>query len=272
MIKKILLIVLFLMVIFSSIISYATEVNVSVKLNEDYIITDEKNILIDGTTYIVARSLINALNEEILWDENTRTVTINTTENEIKFIVDDSKVIVNSNEIEIKAKPFIRNGRTYIPLRIASDYLGCEVDWVQDTYTVELYKNNLEVNEKYKFIPNYTEEDYRLLSKIVQVESSDGSMDMKLAIANVVLNRVKSNLFPNSVSDVIYQIDIYVQFPPAHRESFKTVKPTINSKIAAKNALEGLNNIDKCLFFNNSPFKSKTDDLYKIIEGEYFYY
>jgi len=272
MIRKILFIVLFLMVIFSPISSYATEVNVSVKLNDDNIITDEKNILIDGTTYIVARSLVNALDEEILWDENTRTVTINTKENEIKFIVDDSKVIVNSNEIKTEVSPFIRNGRTYIPLRIVSDYLNCEVNWVQDTYTVELYKNNFKVNEKYKFIQNYTEEDYRVLSKIVQVESSDASMDMKLAIANVVLNRVKSNLFPNSVSDVIYQIDIYVQFPPAHRESFKTVKPTINSKIAAKNALEGLNNIDKCLFFNNSPFKSKTDDLYKIIEGEYFYY
>lgn len=250
---------------------FAVEVNVSVKLNDNYIVSDEKNILIDDTTYIVARSLVNALNEEIFWDELTRTVTIKTKTNEIKLIVDSNIVLVNSEEINIDAIPFIRNGRTYIPLKIVSDYLGCDINFIQETYTVNLYKNDIIVDEKNIYIPNYNDEDLELLSKIVQVESSDSSMEMKLAIANVVLNRVKSDRFPNTIADVIYQIDVYVQFPPAHKESFKTVKPSLYSIIAAKNTLEGLNNIEECLFFNNSPFKSKKDDLYKIIEGEYFY-
>jgi hypothetical protein len=268
--KKIFMILILLLIVTSSL-AFAIEVNVSVKLNDSYIVSDEKNILIDDTAYIVARSLVNALNEKIVWDNETRTVTITNELNEIKFIVDSNTVLVNSKKIEIDSKPFIRNGRTYIPLRIVADYLGCNINWVQETYTVELYKKDVIVKDDYIYTPNYNDFDLETLSKIVQVESSDGSMEMKLAIANVVLNRVKSNRFPNTVADVIYQKDVHVQFPPAHRDSFKTVEPSLYTKIAAKNALEGLNNIDECLFFNNSPFKSKSDDLYKIIEGEYFY-
>ena len=40
---------------------------------------------------------------------------------------------------------------------------------------------------------------------------------------------------------------------------------------AAKMALEGVNNIGTCLYFNNRPFTSRSGSFYKKIEGEYFY-
>jgi len=48
------------------------------------------------------------------------------------------------------------------------------------------------------------------------------SLEGKLAVANVVLNRVKSPSFPNTVYDVIFQKG---QFPPAYKSGFKELVP-----------------------------------------------
>lgn len=117
----------------------------------------------------------------------------------------------------------------------------------------------------------YTEDELLLLSKIVTVESGDTSMEMALAIANTILNRVKSPEFPDTVEGVVYQVEIHVQFPPAHEDTFASLDPLPISIAAAREALEGNNNIGDALYFNNQPFSSKTDDLIDVIDGEYFY-
>ncbi|SHJ10792.1 Cell Wall Hydrolase [Dethiosulfatibacter aminovorans DSM 17477] len=117
----------------------------------------------------------------------------------------------------------------------------------------------------------YTEDELHLLSKIVTVESGDTSKEMALAIANTILNRVKSPEFPDTIEGVVYQVEIHVQFPPAHEDSFATLAPMPISTVAAREALEGNNNIGDALYFNNQPFSSKTDDLIDVIDGEYFY-
>jgi len=63
------------------------------------------------------------------------------------------------------------------------------------------------------------------------------SLEGKLAVANVVLNRVKSPSFPNTVYDVIFQKG---QFPPAYKSGFKELVPPDECIIAAKMALEGV--------------------------------
>jgi spore germination cell wall hydrolase CwlJ-like protein len=110
------------------------------------------------------------------------------------------------------------------------------------------------------------------LARICYVEGLDIGYGAKLAISNVVLNRVKDPRFPNTVYGVIFDDDYAIQFPPAHRSSFPTIEPSFESYIAAKNAFDGVNNISDCLYFNNSPFVSRANDLYIIIEGEYFYH
>jgi len=69
------------------------------------------------------------------------------------------------------------------------------------------------------------------------------------------------------VYDVIFQKG---QFPPAYKSGFKELVPPDECIIAAKMALEGVNNIGNCLYFNNRPFTSRSGTFYKKIEGEYF--
>lgn len=112
--------------------------------------------------------------------------------------------------------------------------------------------------------------DAYLLACLVYSESGNQSYEGQLAVANVVLNRVKSPLFPNTISEVIYQKG---QFSPASSGTLASVLasgPSQTSIKAANDALAGVNNIGNYLFFNGYVDTSKVNS-YVVIEDHTFY-
>ena len=84
--------------------------------------------------------------------------------------------------------------------------------------TVYIYaksKKNEKIKDKVKITvkQKYSEKDLRLLSAIIFCEAGNQCYAGQKAVGIVVLNRVKSNKFPNTVKDVLYQPG---QFTPAH--------------------------------------------------------
>lgn len=75
------------------------------------------------------------------------------------------------------------------------------------------------------------------LSRIIYAESGNQPLDGKIAVGNVVLNRVASPRFPNSVYEVIFQRN---QFTPAANGSINRT-PSAESVVAAKLCLDGAN-------------------------------
>lgn len=61
-----------------------------------------------------------------------------------------------------------------------------------------------ETNEEIQ-LKNYTEEDLYWLAKIVHAETFYDTDEGQQAVANVVLNRVSSSEFPNTIYEVIWQ-------------------------------------------------------------------
>lgn len=117
--------------------------------------------------------------------------------------------------------------------------------------------------------PQVASESY-LLACIVYCESGNQSYEGQLAVANVVLNRVKSPLFPNTISEVVYQSG---QFSPASSGSLASVLvsgPSAMSVQAANDALAGNNNIGDYLYFNGYVDTSKVNS-YVVIEDHTFY-
>ncbi|RKP47918.1 cell wall hydrolase [Cohnella endophytica] len=101
----------------------------------------------------------------------------------------------------------------------------------------------------------FTEAEWLLLAKITQVEVGDESYESQLAVANVILNRVKDSRFPDTVRDVVYSGK---QFPPAHNGLLDKSVPKANALRAAKDALNGKNNVgDAVYFFNPRVTKGK---------------
>lgn len=92
--------------------------------------------------------------------------------------------------------------------------------------------NVVKVGQKVN-IPN---EDLIILSKIIYAEARGESLNGKIAVGNVVMNRVDSKSFPNTVKDVVYQPN---QFAPVKTGKIDTVTPT---KVEANAAIEAYNN------------------------------
>lgn len=98
---------------------------------------------------------------------------------------------------------------------------------------------------------NYTKAELRLLSALIYCEANAESYNGKLAVGIVVMNRVRSSVFPDSVKNVIYQ---KYQFGPASNGSLSkqlaeydagryTNSYELECIKAAKEALSGTKNI-----------------------------
>ena len=113
-----------------------------------------------------------------------------------------------------------------------------------------------ETEIKYRDAMDYTQEELKLLACLVHSEAGDQSYEGKLAVANIVINRVKSSKYPNTIYKVIYQPG---QFTVAKNgslskqldkyDSYSSTSQLLSIK-AARAALEGANNIGNRLYFH----------------------
>jgi hypothetical protein len=125
---------------------------------------------------------------------------------------------------------------------------------------------------------SYTAQDLKLLACLVHAESGNQPYEGKLAVANVVLNRVNSSSFPNSIKGVIYESGQFSVVKSGSLDkqlnNFSNYN-TLSQKLsidAARTALEGTNNIGKCLFFNRYSSKKENSLSYSVrIEGHLFW-
>lgn len=93
-------------------------------------------------------------------------------------------------------------------------------------------------------------DDETLLAAIIYCEAGNQSYEGKLAVGSVVMNRIRSGRFPNSISAVIYQGG---QFTPAYTGVLaRALAREISSSCrqAAQEALAGADNVGGALFFN----------------------
>lgn len=94
----------------------------------------------------------------------------------------------------------------------------------------------------------YSAGDLELLSTIIYCEAGNQSYEGQLAVGSVVMNRVASRSFPNSISGVIYQSG---QFSPVASGRFASALAAglgNRCKSAAQDVLNGRRNVN-CLYF-----------------------
>ena len=104
-----------------------------------------------------------------------------------------------------------------------------------------------EVSETLKGIP-LDIEDYQTLLRIVEAEAGVCDSKGKILVANVVLNRVRSGEFPNTIREVVYQPS---QFSPVSNGSINTCQVTSQTIECVRRALEGEDYSQGALYFMN---------------------
>ena len=100
-----------------------------------------------------------------------------------------------------------------------------------------------------------------LMASLIFCEAGNQPYEGQVAVGAVVLNRVKSSVYPNSVSEVIYQSG---QFSPAMSGWLDRVRANAgyseSALQAAEDALNGSNPVGDCLYFSTGGYGMQIGD------------
>lgn len=128
-----------------------------------------------------------------------------------------------------------------------------EDSYVEDTYVEDSYVEDSYVEETESVSASSSDAD--LLAAIIYCEAGNQSYEGMVAVGAVVMNRVYSSSFPNTISEVIYQSG---QFTPAYSGTLASALANgVPSACydAAYAALNGENPVGSALYFNTGSGK-----------------
>ena len=209
-----------------------------------------EGILLDSVTYIPLRRFCDAMGQaQITWNARTNTATAVDNARGLQISATQGEKYIIANGRYFYAQTGIRNvgGTLYIPIRPLAKAYCLKVTWNNDTRSVTLRSNGQKLVSGDNF---YDADEVYWLSRIISAESAGEPFDGKVAVGNVVLNRVRSSQYPNTIYGVIFDKRYGTQFSPV---SFGTIyrTPSAESVIAAKICLEGYTLSEDILFFMN---------------------
>lgn len=112
--------------------------------------------------------------------------------------------------------------------------------------TTTTAKPKTESGSSDKAVISYTDEEFEMLCYVLQGEVGNCSEESKIAVANVVINRVKSSQFPDTIEGVLTSPN---QFTAITNYYNHTKTPSQNTIDCAKRALEGEDNTNGAIFY-----------------------
>lgn len=222
---------------------------VEIPLYVDGILFD-RGYMIDETTYVSLRSFCEAFLEDavISWDEDTQTATVETDSLLLTITVSEKYLTANGRILYLEDGIYNIYGTVVVPLRELAKVFNIGIEWDEECWDVTLGVEEVSVMTGGEGF--YDEDDLYWLSRIISAESGNQSLEGKIAVGNVVLNRVEEPTCPDTIYDVIFDMENGVQFMPALLGSVYN-SPNAESELAAKIALEGYNVAEDSLFFVN---------------------
>ncbi len=116
----------------------------------------------------------------------------------------------------------------------------------------EIRKSRLAAQSSWRDISEvtFTEDDRYLLANLIYCEAGGEPYEGQVAVGAVVINRVLSSVFPNTLSGVIYQSG---QFEPVSTGRLALAlaenRATASCYRAADEAMSGVTNVGTCVFF-----------------------
>lgn len=206
-------------------------------------------IILESVTYVPLRNFCNLFeNCRITWNERTSTATVKT--DDLTLTVQSGAIYITANGHYYYTVGEVKNfnGRLYVPIRPLARAFAAELRWNTSARRVELTSDPTGRNAV--AWANYDADEVYWLSRIISAESKGEPLLGQIAVGNVVLNRVKSPAYPNTIYGVIFDRKYGTQFSPV---AFGTIyqKPTASAEIAAKICLEGYSLSEDILFFLN---------------------
>lgn len=195
----------------------------------------------NGTTYITMRAYAALTPYTLSWDGSHARLSGDGLELTARF--GDLYVKVNGRALYVENGVGAVDGKMVLPLRVLAQATGDSLSWDPDTATA-----SLSTRQAVPAVAGYYEEDLYWLSRIISAESRGEPLLGQIAVGNVVLNRVSSSQYPNTVRGVVFDTKHGVQFEPTANGTIYD-EPTESAVLAAKLCLEGASVVRDCLYF-----------------------
>lgn len=198
----------------------------------------------EGTTYVSLRVVSNVLapQAQVSWEQGVAWVRGPGVT--LRAVPGQNYITVNDRALYVPKMVQMDSGRVLVPIRVLAEALGGSVDWSPSAGVT------LTVGSGVPGPAPYGAEDLHWMSRIISAESQGEPMAGKLAVGTVVLNRVASDQFPNTIYEVIFDEQWGVQFTPVANGTIHH-PPTAESMLAAKLCLEGARMAGDSLYFLN---------------------
>ncbi|MBQ8640889.1 MAG: cell wall hydrolase [Clostridia bacterium] len=225
----------------------------------------------EGRAYVSLREFATHMdNSVVTWNEADMCATASTDSLTVSAWENGSYLVANGRYLWCPGKTYTENGIMMVPLTAVARAFGFDHTWADNTVYLERHKGSIESGEIY-----YDTDEVWWLAKIIHAEAQGEPFTGKIAVGEVILNRVESEEFPDTIYSVIFDNEHGVQFTPTVNGAIEE-EPGIDSIIAAKLVLDGARVGRDLLYFLNpsaavSTWIPENRDFYMTIGSHDFY-
>ena len=152
-------------------------------------------------------------------------------------------VTANDRVLYVPGGVRVEEGVTVLPLFVLANAAGAELTWDGENAAARLKLDGAVPPQA-----DYDRTDLYWLSRVISAESRGEPLLGQIAVGNVVLNRVASGQFPDTVKGVVFDRKYGVQFEPVSNGTIYD-QPTDSAVLAAKLCLEGAAPVGDSLYF-----------------------
>ena len=254
-----------------SVLSQVEEVDPTLTVDGQPVSTDVAKTYRGDTTYVALVPMSKCLDSTILskWDAGTRTATVHNDKLVLKATVGNLYLTVNNRYFYAPEGIQIENGQVMVPLSALVKAFDGSLTWNGSTGITAVTRGSgaAKFGEQY-----YNADDLFWLSRVIYTESGNQPLEGKMAVGNVVMNRVKHPSFPGTIEGVLAQKNQFTTYWSGH---IARSTPNAESVIAAKLVLDGgvVEEVKNALYFDSAAnsWASRNRTCVAVIGGHRFY-
>lgn len=187
---KIVLLVFALSLTFSSFMTVEAAQNdtINIYIEDKKIAEDLNPILKERRTYAPVRKLAETLQAHVEYKAEEKCILIKDEKKalNINMWIDETGVVINGEEIEIDAPVFVKNSRSYAPIRFLSESFNYEVNWDNKNNNIELIsmEETEEKEEEEEEEEKVEEEKKEIYKPKLNVELEDKKILINVELGN----------------------------------------------------------------------------------------
>ena len=203
---------------------------------------------INGIVYLSIKDALGSVNPSAKLSHNASTKTTSVSAAGLVISVTHGGYVMYANDrplFSFSPALLMNDGNMYVPASALLKALGLSSSASETGLSISGSFKPLAHASKF-----YREDEVYWLSKIISAESAGESLLGQIAVGDVIMNRVKSSLFPNTIYSVIFDRKYGVQFSPT-LDGRIYFDPTYTATLAAKICLEGVSLSDDAMYFLN---------------------